>query len=335
MRDDDGFLDAIRANPGDDTHRLVYADWLDERGDPRGDFLRLHLALASAGPDHINRVAGEEELSRLRKGCDAAWLAVIEPERVPPADDLHRHQAACRCCDAGQGRRRWPTPYFHVETQDTECDAWKRLLDLVEAAAADGREAFAPLWGMTASDRSAIVTLPSSIAKLKAVTTLVVCGSNLVRIPPEVGEMTSLESFEVYTSYRLHWFPYEITRCLNLRLSVVSTRALYGNYKFRPPFPRLDLGAATAPGRIEPSRLPLTRGGGATTRPCSVCSRPFEDRRQDRVWVSLRVATDVLPLLVNACSDECVGKLPPPPEEYVQTAHRGGLRVQQPPHETV
>jgi uncharacterized protein (TIGR02996 family) len=324
MRDEDGLLNAIKTNPGDDLPRLVYADWLDERDDPRGDFLRLHFALTAAAPDHPDRVAGEHELSSLRKGCDAAWLAVIEPERVPLADNLFGPQD-CRCCDGGS------MPYFHVETQDTECDAWKRLLDLVEEAAADGREKLAPLRGMSPSDRVQIVTLPATIAKLKAVKALNFYGSNLVRIPPEIGEMDGLEEFDPYMSYRLHWFPYEITRCKNLRESRVSTRALYGNYKYRPPFPRLDRSAATVLGRTEPARLPLKRWKANATRPCSVCGRPFEDRRLHRVWVSLPVATDILPLLVNACSQECVGKLPTPPEEYVQAPHRGGLRVNQPP----
>jgi hypothetical protein len=31
--------------------------------------------------------------------------------------------------------------------------------------------------------------------------------------------MSSLENFDPYTSYRLHWLPYEITRCPNLRSS--------------------------------------------------------------------------------------------------------------------
>jgi hypothetical protein len=35
-------------------------------------------------------------------------------------------------------------------------------------------------------------------------------------------------------------YPYEITRCTKLDQSSVSTRALYGNYKFRPPFLRLE-----------------------------------------------------------------------------------------------
>jgi uncharacterized protein (TIGR02996 family) len=37
------FLAAIRENPDDDTHRLVFADWLDEHGDPRGAMIRLAL----------------------------------------------------------------------------------------------------------------------------------------------------------------------------------------------------------------------------------------------------------------------------------------------------
>jgi uncharacterized protein (TIGR02996 family) len=39
-----GLLQAIAAEPEDDTHRLVYADWLDDNGQPeRGEFIRLHI----------------------------------------------------------------------------------------------------------------------------------------------------------------------------------------------------------------------------------------------------------------------------------------------------
>lgn len=38
------FLDAIRANPDDDVMKLVYADWLDEQGDVRGELIRVSLA---------------------------------------------------------------------------------------------------------------------------------------------------------------------------------------------------------------------------------------------------------------------------------------------------
>ena len=334
MSDEAAFLMAIQSRPRDDLPRLVFADWLDERDDPRGDFIRLHLALSAAAPDHPDRVAAEHELSLLRKGCDAAWLAVIEPERVPRTGDPTDGRG-CKCFYLGYGQRKrhGPPPYLHAEAQDTECDAWKRLLDLVEEAAADGREEFAPLRGMSQAERAQILTLPATVAKLKAVKTLHLYGSHLVRLPAEVGEMTSLETFVPYTSYRLHWFPFELTRCPHLRDSTVSTRAVYGNYKYRPPFPRLAHGADTVPGRKEPERLPLKRWSVSPSRPCSVCGAPFEDRRRHRVWVSLRVATDVLPLLVNACSDQCVSRLPAPPEHYVRVPHQGGEHVQQPPPE--
>jgi len=42
-------------SPDDDGPRLVYADWLDERCDPRGEFIRLQLALAALLPSHPDR----------------------------------------------------------------------------------------------------------------------------------------------------------------------------------------------------------------------------------------------------------------------------------------
>ena len=40
------FLDSLIASPKDAAPWLVYADWLDERGDPRGEYLRLVHDLA-------------------------------------------------------------------------------------------------------------------------------------------------------------------------------------------------------------------------------------------------------------------------------------------------
>jgi len=330
MHNDSGFIKAIQANPEDDISRLVYADWLDESGDIRGQFLRLQLALKSLSPDHLHRVSGEHELSFLRKSIDSGWLAVVEPERAHPGDNpLERR--SCQCFKPNSRNRKWRTIEFHKDVQDTECDGWKRLLDLIEEAASDGRTEFAPGRGMDLDDWSRIVTLPATIAKLKSVKRLYLYGSYLVRIPPEIGEMTSLEEFDPYTSYRLHWFPYEITRCQNLRDSRVSTRALYGNFKYRPPFPRLRHRRNPAASRVEPERLSLRHWQTETSRRCSVCNQPFEDRRLHRVWISLGVATDILPLLVNACSEECIQRLPRPADNHVSEPHRGGLEVRQPP----
>ena len=42
-----GLLAAIRAMPEEDTPRLVYADWLDENGQPeRAEFIRVQCQLA-------------------------------------------------------------------------------------------------------------------------------------------------------------------------------------------------------------------------------------------------------------------------------------------------
>ena len=41
MKDEAAFLQAMLANPEDNDLRLVFADWLEEWGDPRGEFIRL------------------------------------------------------------------------------------------------------------------------------------------------------------------------------------------------------------------------------------------------------------------------------------------------------
>jgi len=223
----------------------------------------------------------------------------------------------CICNDAWkfQGREL----RLHADVQDTSTDAWKRLLELVEETATRKLEEFAPGQQLAPDDWHSIVTLPASIGKLTTVKRLVLYGSSLVRIPPEIGGMSSLEEFDPYTSYRLHWFPYEITRCPNLKQSRVSTRALYGNYKYRSPFPYL--GGESAKEALERLR-PLA---------CGVCRKTFDVDRTYVRWLSLRVATDVLPLLAYVCSVACVEALPKPPEGYVSGPHLGGRSLVQPP----
>jgi uncharacterized protein (TIGR02996 family) len=73
MQDESGFLHALGQDPHDDETRLVYADWLEERGDARAEFLRL---------DHqLGQLLGG--LDELRGQIDPAWLARV---RRPGAD---------------------------------------------------------------------------------------------------------------------------------------------------------------------------------------------------------------------------------------------------------
>ncbi len=61
-------LDAIHAHPDDRAARAVYADWLIEQGDPRGEFIALQLARA------VGDRPSPREVSLLR-AHDKVWLA--------------------------------------------------------------------------------------------------------------------------------------------------------------------------------------------------------------------------------------------------------------------
>jgi hypothetical protein len=91
---------------------------------------------------------------------------------------------------------------------------------------------------------------------------------------------------------------------------------------------------------IEPERAPRFAPGDGTCA-CfadAYVEDPAADGRRSRGWsrrsrrpIARRVATDELPLLVDACSEACVERLPAPPEGYVDRPHRGGDHVEQPP----
>lgn len=205
----------------------------------------------------------------------------------------------------------------HAEEHDFASDAYRRLESLIDEAASTNASEFAPAKGLSTSDWATISVLPRTVAKLKSVRRLVLYGSSLIRIPYEIAEMTNLEELVTYTSYRLHWYPYEITRCKALRRSSVSTRTLYGNYKNKMPFP--DLRDPTNVRNLAPY----------TPSKCSVCDRPFAHAPILR-WTSMLVAADVLPLLVAACSNECIGRLPKPHETAFHRPHRGGRALEIP-----
>lgn len=51
MSEQDAFLKEIVAHPADREVRLVFADWLEEQGDPRGELIRLQIQLEGMTPD--------------------------------------------------------------------------------------------------------------------------------------------------------------------------------------------------------------------------------------------------------------------------------------------
>ena len=77
MSDDLDFLRAVLASPEDDTLRLVYADWLEERDDPRAEFLRLEVALHQTEP-RVRSPELCEQLHQAHGSLDARWLALVD-----------------------------------------------------------------------------------------------------------------------------------------------------------------------------------------------------------------------------------------------------------------
>ncbi len=66
------WLSAITATRNDDLPRLVYADWLEEQGDPRGRFIQLQCELAKAPSPTL-----EAECGKLLEAHGAKWLEKV------------------------------------------------------------------------------------------------------------------------------------------------------------------------------------------------------------------------------------------------------------------
>src|SRR4051812_39524587 len=81
MNEEVGFIAALLAEPGDRTAMLVYADWLDDRGDPRAEYLRA----CAAGE------LSEARLIELRQRLDNGWIALLRVPRFAPGSRM-RHR---------------------------------------------------------------------------------------------------------------------------------------------------------------------------------------------------------------------------------------------------
>jgi len=80
MTDRDALLAAIHADPDDDTARLVYADWLQENGQPdRADFIRSQIEAARADPFGPRVRKAEERATRLLETHRQSWTRHIHP----------------------------------------------------------------------------------------------------------------------------------------------------------------------------------------------------------------------------------------------------------------
>jgi uncharacterized protein (TIGR02996 family) len=73
MTPDEAFIEAIRDAPDDDTPRLTYADWLEEHGDPYGEFIRVQCEVARMSHDDPRREKVAAREHELWERYRAAW----------------------------------------------------------------------------------------------------------------------------------------------------------------------------------------------------------------------------------------------------------------------
>lgn len=89
MTDHPGFLAAIIAEPDDDIHRFIYADWLDEHDQPeRAELIRVQCALANTIPP-MGCVKDEFYEKGGKIGCGCEWCVLRRREVPLLRKDLH------------------------------------------------------------------------------------------------------------------------------------------------------------------------------------------------------------------------------------------------------
>jgi uncharacterized protein (TIGR02996 family) len=71
------FLQEIKEHPDDDTPRLIFADWLEEQGDPRGVFLRSQVLRAQLSPRDPRQEALKRSEGAVFREHFYAWLGPL------------------------------------------------------------------------------------------------------------------------------------------------------------------------------------------------------------------------------------------------------------------
>src|SRR5262249_13517425 len=99
MTPEEAFLRDIQEHPDEDAPRLIFADWLEDQGDPRGEFIRVQCALAALEEGNPRRASYLRREKALLRQHRKAWL---EPLR---------------------GLVKWPVVFRRGFIEDVQCPA--------------------------------------------------------------------------------------------------------------------------------------------------------------------------------------------------------------------
>lgn len=116
----DPFLEQAADNPDDLALRSVYADWLEEQGDPRAPFLRVMVQLSQLLEGEPGYTGLTNDKERLRGEVDVEWqrkmgyyVEATHQARV----DAHEYCWAFRCPKQWTGLRPTEDPDIRFCTQ--------------------------------------------------------------------------------------------------------------------------------------------------------------------------------------------------------------------------
>lgn len=86
--EDKAFVRAILNSPADLTGWLAYADWLDERDDPRAEYVRLQFVLAQPENERAPPFDLLQRLAQLQAKLDPYWIAIFDRPAIENCDKV-------------------------------------------------------------------------------------------------------------------------------------------------------------------------------------------------------------------------------------------------------
>jgi uncharacterized protein (TIGR02996 family) len=120
MSEEERFLQALRESPDDAGLKAVYADWLEDRGDARAEFVRLLNQRAEA----------TARLEQLTPGLDPEWVrrvsgrVALTIQQVPAPTDLPRVESG-----AVQFGNDWPGLFLRGDHAHSAMTWIQRLVE--------------------------------------------------------------------------------------------------------------------------------------------------------------------------------------------------------------
>ncbi len=111
MAEESAFIRTILASPNETLPRLVYADWLEERGDLRAEYLRLMCRLDTLDDDDPRAEQLNKEFEKLQRRLDHSWVGLmnrgrtrahpLRAEGVSSTTRVHRRRREAMEADVG------------------------------------------------------------------------------------------------------------------------------------------------------------------------------------------------------------------------------------------